>query len=49
MVYAEALGGGKKKPMKVKDHSKKDKYLFKRRDEPGDLKTYQISQGQEIS
>ncbi|GMI83214.1 PWWP domain protein 1 [Hibiscus trionum] len=35
MVIAEALGGGKssKKPVKVKDHSKKDRYLFKRRDE----------------
>ncbi|KAK8474371.1 hypothetical protein V6N13_012471 [Hibiscus sabdariffa] len=34
MVIAEALGGGKgsKKSMKVKDHSKKDRYLFKRRD-----------------
>ncbi|KAE8682226.1 autophagy-related protein 18a-like [Hibiscus syriacus] len=35
MVIAEALGGGKSstKPIKVKDHSKKDRYLFKRRDE----------------
>ncbi|KAK9046980.1 hypothetical protein V6N11_052849 [Hibiscus sabdariffa] len=35
MVIAEALGAGKssKKPVKVKDHSKKDRYLFKRRDE----------------
>ncbi|KAM7272169.1 hypothetical protein ACFE04_026832 [Oxalis oulophora] len=35
LVIAETLSGGKsgKKPMKVKDHSKKDKYLFKRRDE----------------
>ncbi|XP_039039888.1 uncharacterized protein LOC120177972 isoform X2 [Hibiscus syriacus] len=35
MVIAEALGGGKssKKPIQVKDHSKKDIYLFKRRDE----------------
>ncbi|KAL4333872.1 hypothetical protein GQ457_07G020220 [Hibiscus cannabinus] len=35
MVIAEALGGrkGSKKSMKVKDHSKKDRYLFKRRDE----------------
>ncbi|XP_044499711.1 uncharacterized protein LOC123221090 [Mangifera indica] len=48
-VYAEALGGGKKKSMKVKDHSKKEKYLFKRRDELGDSRTYQISQGQEFS
>lgn len=37
MVIAEALGGVNKissKLMKVKDNSKKDKYLFKRRDEP---------------
>ncbi|PPD98465.1 hypothetical protein GOBAR_DD04505 [Gossypium barbadense] len=35
LVIAEALGGGKssKKPVKAKDHSKKDRYLFKRRDE----------------
>ncbi|KAE8682235.1 acyl-CoA binding family protein [Hibiscus syriacus] len=35
MVIAEALDGGKssKKPIKVKDHSKKDRYIFKRRDE----------------
>ncbi|XWS15345.1 hypothetical protein CRYUN_Cryun35bG0088700 [Craigia yunnanensis] len=38
-VIAEALGGGKssRKPLKVKDHSKKDRYLFKRRDEASDL------------
>lgn len=35
MVIAEALGGSRisSKPMKVKDQSKKDKYLFKRRDD----------------
>lgn len=48
LVIAEALGGGKssKKPMKVKDHSKKDRFLFKRRDEPGDSRAPQLSQGQ---
>ncbi|GAV86980.1 PWWP domain-containing protein [Cephalotus follicularis] len=46
LVIAEALGGGKssKKPMKVKDHSKKEKYLFKRRDE-----MIEISKGQTSS
>ncbi|XP_022946258.1 uncharacterized protein LOC111450395 [Cucurbita moschata] len=36
LVIAEALGGGKSaiKPMKLKDQSKKDRYLLKRRDEP---------------
>lgn len=36
LVMAEALGGGKNsaKSAKVKDNSKKDRYLFKRRDEP---------------
>ncbi|KDO56246.1 hypothetical protein CISIN_1g001012mg [Citrus sinensis] len=36
LVIAETLGGAKssKKSMKVKDQSKKDRYLFKRRDEP---------------
>lgn len=35
LVIAEALGGAKssKRPVKAKDHSKKDRYLFKRRDE----------------
>ncbi|XP_022773468.1 uncharacterized protein LOC111315754 [Durio zibethinus] len=47
LVIAEALGGGKssKKPMKVKDHSKKNRYLFKRKDEASDLQApCQISQ-----
>lgn len=37
LVIAEALGSKRAstKPMKVKDPSKKDKYLFKRRDESG--------------
>ncbi|XP_031253836.1 uncharacterized protein LOC116111826 [Pistacia vera] len=48
MVFAETLGGGKKKSMKAKDLSKKDKYVLKRRDEPGDSRTNQISQGPEI-
>ncbi|KAI9185455.1 hypothetical protein LWI28_007396 [Acer negundo] len=48
LVIAEALGGGRnsKKSMKVKDHSKKDRYLFKRRDESGDSRTLQTSQAQ---
>ncbi|XP_057962848.1 PWWP domain-containing protein 1-like isoform X2 [Malania oleifera] len=47
LVMAEALGGGKSltKPVKVKDQSKKDRYLFKRRDGPNDSKTHQIRQG----
>ncbi|XVE60836.1 hypothetical protein DITRI_Ditri05aG0158700 [Diplodiscus trichospermus] len=53
LVIAEALGGGKgsRKPMmKVKDHSKKDRYLFKRRDETSDLRAPpQISVGQSSS
>ncbi|XWS21855.1 hypothetical protein CRYUN_Cryun30bG0091400 [Craigia yunnanensis] len=52
LVIAEALGGGKssKKPMKVKDHSKKERYLFKRRDEASDLQAPpQISQAQSSS
>ncbi|CAN1161448.1 PWWP domain-containing protein 1 [Linum perenne] len=46
LVIAEALRGGNKsskKPMKIKDHSKKDKYLFKRRDEPSESKAPTIS------
>ena len=48
LVIAETLGGGTsaKKHMKVKDNSKKDRYLFKRRDESGNLKGHQTSQGQ---
>ncbi|ONI04457.1 hypothetical protein PRUPE_6G322700 [Prunus persica] len=51
LVIAEVLGGRKNatKPMKVKDHSKKDKYVFKRRDEPSNLKTHLTSQGQASS
>lgn len=47
-MIAETLGGAKssKKSMKVKDQSKKDRYLFKRRDEPGDSRTSPISQVQ---
>ncbi|KAB1201110.1 putative oxidoreductase GLYR1 [Morella rubra] len=48
LVIAEALGGakGSAKPLKIKDHSKKDRYLFKRRDEPTNSKTNQVSLGQ---
>ncbi|XP_022727575.1 uncharacterized protein LOC111283359 [Durio zibethinus] len=52
LVIAEALGGGKgsKKPVKVKDPSKKDRYLFKRRDEASDLQApLQINQAQASS
>src|ERR1044072_954963 len=35
LVTADALGGGKStKSVKVKDNLKKDKYLFKRREDP---------------
>ncbi|KDP23492.1 hypothetical protein JCGZ_23325 [Jatropha curcas] len=46
LVIAEALGSGKssKKSVKVKDHSKKDRYLFKRRDEPVDSRTLQFGE-----
>ncbi|WCJ43120.1 Tudor/PWWP/MBT superfamily protein [Euphorbia peplus] len=51
LVIAEALGGGKnsKKPVKVKDQSKKDRYLIKRRDESMDSKALQIGQKQASS
>lgn len=51
LVIAEALGSGKspKKPVKVKDHLKKDRYLFKRRDEPVDSQTLQLGQRQATS
>ncbi|XP_030534679.1 PWWP domain-containing protein 1 isoform X1 [Rhodamnia argentea] len=41
LVIAEALGGKRMstKPMKVKDPSKKDKYLFKRRDDSSTQQT----------
>ncbi|XP_043720327.1 uncharacterized protein LOC122667910 [Telopea speciosissima] len=47
LVIAEALGERKSstKPIKVKDQSKKDKYLLKRREGPNDLKSHHISQG----
>ncbi|KAK1440481.1 hypothetical protein QVD17_06308 [Tagetes erecta] len=40
-VFADTSGKGKSsaKPPKPKDHAKKDKYLFKRRDEPKEVKT----------
>ncbi|KAF5740047.1 putative Tudor/PWWP/MBT superfamily protein [Tripterygium wilfordii] len=48
LVIAETLSGGKssKKSLKVKDHSKKDRYLFKRRDEPSDSAAILVSPGQ---
>ncbi|XP_021898884.1 uncharacterized protein LOC110815398 [Carica papaya] len=48
LVIAEALGSGKssKKSMKVKENLKRDRYLFKRRDEPSYLSTDQLDQGQ---
>ena len=51
LVIAEALGGGKSsaKAMKIKDQSKKDRYLFKRRDESISLKTHPIPPGQASS
>lgn len=49
LVIAEALGGGKSavKSMKLKDQSKKDRYLLKRRDEPSNLKD--IGTNQELA
>ncbi|CAK7340668.1 unnamed protein product [Dovyalis caffra] len=35
-----------KKPLKVKDHLKKDKYLLKRRDEPSDPRNFEIGRRQ---
>jgi DNA (cytosine-5)-methyltransferase 3A len=51
LVIAEALGGEKssKKPIKVKEHSKRDKYLLQRRDEPNDPGTFEIGQRQASS
>ncbi|KAG6773189.1 hypothetical protein POTOM_020450 [Populus tomentosa] len=51
LVIAEALGGEKssKKPIKVKEHSKRDKYLLQRRDEPNDPGTFEIVQRQASS
>ncbi|KAI3448599.1 hypothetical protein Pfo_005264 [Paulownia fortunei] len=48
LVIAEALGKGKLsiKPTKPKDQVEKDKYLFKRRDEPIHMTTKKISSGQ---
>ncbi|XAR49122.1 hypothetical protein NMG60_11032199 [Bertholletia excelsa] len=46
LVIAEALGKKKNstKQNKAKDHTNKDRYLFKRRDEPSELKPQQIGQ-----
>ncbi|XP_062084790.1 PWWP domain-containing protein 1-like [Humulus lupulus] len=51
MVIAETLGGGTSatKHNKVKDSTKKDRYLFKRRDESGNAKDQQTSQEQPSS
>ncbi|KAJ6434462.1 hypothetical protein OIU84_018054 [Salix udensis] len=51
LVTAEAPGGEKssKNPIKVKDHFKKDKYLLKRRDEPSELRAFEIDQRQASS
>lgn len=48
MVIAETLGKGKSsvKPTKPKNQMAKDKYLFKRRDEPIQMKTKKKSSGQ---
>ncbi|KAJ6876766.1 hypothetical protein NC651_029694 [Populus alba x Populus x berolinensis] len=48
LVIAEAPGGEKssKKPVKVKDHSKKGNYLLKRRDEPSEVRAFEIVQRQ---
>ncbi|XP_010259666.1 PREDICTED: uncharacterized protein LOC104599005 [Nelumbo nucifera] len=48
LVIAESLGEkkGTAKTIKVKDQSKKDKYVLKRRDEPNDARAYHINQGQ---
>ncbi|XP_058216398.1 PWWP domain-containing protein 1-like isoform X1 [Rhododendron vialii] len=48
MVMAEALGKRRKnstKPSKLKEHENKEKYLFKRRDEPSEVKIHQKGQG----
>ncbi|KAA8545144.1 hypothetical protein F0562_019967 [Nyssa sinensis] len=47
LVIAESLGKGKNsaKSNRVKDQAKKDRYLFKRREESDELKTHQINLG----
>ncbi|XP_010524870.1 PREDICTED: uncharacterized protein LOC104802799 [Tarenaya hassleriana] len=51
LVIAETLGDMKvaTKPVKAKDATKQDKYLFKRRDEVGDSRTVQFGQVQASS
>ncbi|CAL5397322.1 unnamed protein product [Camellia sinensis] len=46
LVFAETLGKRKNssKPNKAKDQANKDRYLFKRRDEPNELKFQQTGQ-----
>ena len=43
LVMADTLGRKSTKVTKTKEQSKKDRYLFKRRDELGDLKTTTIT------
>lgn len=47
LVMADTLGGRKSstKASKTKELSKKERYLFKRRDEAGDLRTTKTTQG----
>lgn len=51
LVIAETLSGGTSatKHMKARDNPKKDRYLFKRREESSKLKAHQSSQGQTSS
>lgn len=48
LVHAETLGKGKgsAKSNKMKDEVEKDRYLFKRRDEPVNLKVHQVGPAQ---
>lgn len=48
LVHAETLGKGKgsAKSNKMKDQVEKDRYLFKRRDEPVNLKVHQVGPAQ---
>ncbi|KAI3810532.1 hypothetical protein L1987_20149 [Smallanthus sonchifolius] len=50
-VFADTSGKGKSsaKPSKPKDQAKKDKYLFKRRDEPKEVKTLQKKEKNKVT
>ncbi|KAI3676044.1 hypothetical protein L1987_85640 [Smallanthus sonchifolius] len=50
-VFADTSGKGKgsAKPNKPKDQAKKDKYLFKRRDEPKEVKTLQKKEKNKVT